>query len=328
MQAIQSWLQRVRPGSKNLSAASSDASFRRYFRTECDEVTYIVMDAPPSHENCAPFIHVSQWLQRHKIAAAYVLEQDLEQGFLLLNDLGSQTMLAALQQSPALVRSHYEEAIALLVDMQLKDKGDPLAVPAYDAALLNREMDLFRDWYVRELCGQPWSDETENHWFALKQRLIAACERQPVGLVHRDYHSRNLMLQDNGSIATIDFQDAVRGPLTYDLISLLRDCYWELSPAEYDSLREQYHQRAVERSVLSQDYDAEHFAYDCRRMAVQRHLKASGIFSRLWLRDGKRGYLADIPRTLAYIKTVCADATEPELQWLGQQLMMWKPLAQ
>lgn len=323
MQAIQSWLQQVLPGAIGLSAASSDASFRRYFRTECDGATYIVMDAPPSHEDCGPFIHVSQWLKEHEIAAAYVLQQDLEQGFLLLNDLGSQTMLEALETGPQENYARYQRAIALLVDMQQKDIETPLAVPDYDSGLLEREMDLFRDWYVQKLRAQRWDDEIEAHWVALKNCLITECLKQPMGLVHRDYHSRNLMVQGDGSIATIDFQDAVRGPRSYDLISLLRDCYWELSQQDYDSLRELYRQRAQEQSVLPPSCSASAFAHDCSRMAVQRHLKASGIFSRLWLRDGKRGYLADIPRTLGYVRAVCAVAEEPELQWLGDQLAVW-----
>ncbi len=320
MQAIQCWLEEVLPGTGALAAASSDASFRRYFRTECDGATYIVMDAPPEHEDCGPFVHVAGWLTGHKIPAPRVIAQDLKQGFLLLDDLGTQTLLQRLDAEPAEEISWYQQAIDLLLDLQTADLQGPLVVPDYDRALLEREVELFPEWYLGRLCGTVWDGEDLARWQALKSDLLGKVLAQPQGVVHRDYHSRNLMVDAQQRLATIDFQDAVRGARSYDLISLLRDSYRRLAPPVYQHLQQYYYEGAQRAGVLSPEIDFATFARQCAVMAMQRHLKVAGIFARLWLRDGKRGYLDDIPLTLDYLAEVCVDAVVAESTWLRQQL--------
>ncbi len=314
------WLRDVLPGADELTAASSDASFRRYFRTESQGATYIVMDAPPAQEDCAPFVQVAGWLAAHAVAAPRVLAQDLDAGFLLLDDLGSETLLQRVQASPDEESAWYRQAIDLLLDMQQADQASPLPVPAYDEALLLREVDLFPDWYVHQLRQQEWSAADRECWQELRAELLNRVLGQPQGLVHRDYHSRNLMVHSHGHLATIDFQDAVRGARSYDLISLLRDSYHRLSPERARELQRYYFDGAHSRSLLPAELGPEEFAGQCAVMAMQRHLKVVGIFARLWLRDGKRAYLNDIPLTLEYLDEVCAVAGVVHTDWLRSQL--------
>lgn len=314
------WLRKVLPGAVNLAAASGDASFRRYFRTESQGATYIVMDAPPAQEDCAPFVRVAGWLAEHAVAAPRVLAQDLEAGFLLLDDLGSKTLLQRLQASPDEESAWYRQAIDVLLQLQQADQAAPLEVPAYDAALLTREVELFPDWYVDQLRGQVWSAADRRCWNELRTDLITRVQQQPQGLVHRDFHSRNLMVHPHGHLATIDFQDAVRGARSYDLISLLRDSYHRLSPALSEELQRYYFDRAQGLGLLPAVLVPEDFARQCAVMAMQRHLKVVGIFARLWLRDGKRNYLDDIPLTLAYLDEVCGLAEVRHADWLRTQL--------
>lgn len=320
MQAIRCWLREVLPGAETLAAASSDASFRRYFRTECDGATYIVMDAPPEHEDCGPFVRVANWLSAHGIAAPRVICENLEQGFLLLDDLGSQTLLQRLQAAPAEELAWYRKAIDLLLELQVADRQHPLEVPGYDSALLEREVELFPEWYVSKLCQREWSATERGEWCDLKADLIGKIPQQPQGLVHRDYHSRNLMVHPQQHLATIDFQDAVRGARSYDLISLLRDSYRRLAPTVYRDLQQYYFAQAQRAGLLPEELEFDAFAQQCAVMAMQRHLKVVGIFSRLWLRDGKRGYLNDIPLTLDYLAEVCMSAKISGAEWLATQL--------
>ncbi len=320
MQAIRCWLREVLPGADALAAASSDASFRRYFRTECDGATYIVMDAPPEHEDCGPFVRVANWLAAQGIAAPRVICENLEQGFLLLDDLGSQTLLQRLEAAPAEEMAWYRKAIDLLLELQIADQQHALEVPGYDSALLEREIELFPEWYVSKLCRREWGADDWSAWRDLKADLIRKILQQPQGLVHRDYHSRNLMVHPQQHLATIDFQDAVRGARSYDLISLLRDSYRRLQPTVYRALQQYYFAQAQRVGVLPVTLEFEAFAQQCAVMAMQRHLKVVGIFSRLWLRDGKRGYLDDIPLTLDYLGEVCMSAQIRGAEWLVTQL--------
>ena len=297
--------------------ASSDASFRRYFRIDSDGTSYVLMDAPPAQEDCRPFVHVARWLAAQRLPAPRVLAEDLEQGFLLLSDLGAHTMLDVLHAATTPAAALYDHAQELLIALQGADQRRTLEVPDYTPALLQREMDLFRDWYLRRHCGLDWGAAEEAAWAALCALLQADIAQHPRVLVHRDYHSRNLMHQGAGRVAMLDFQDAVRGSVCYDLISLLRDCYWQLDEAEYRARVEAYFLQAQSMSILPRTLRLPAFRGHCELMAVQRHLKASGIFARLNLRDGKPGYLADIPRTLGYVRAVCARRPEPELAWLG-----------
>jgi aminoglycoside/choline kinase family phosphotransferase len=221
---LSAWLATQRPGQTfTLKPASSDASFRRYFRaTFADGATAIVMDAPPEHENCEPFVRVSGLLAAAGVHVPRVHAQDLQQGFLLLDDLGSTTYLAGLTEDKA--RALYLDAIDALVLIQQAAGGDSL--PPYDEALLTREMNLFPEWFASRHLGKPFDHDTLTVWKDAQRLLLDAIQAQPRVLVHRDYHCRNLMVsQPNPGV--LDFQDAVYGPLTYDLVSLLKDAYLE-----------------------------------------------------------------------------------------------------
>lgn len=300
-------------------AASSDASFRRYFRIHINEhaaeaengegsafgaASYVIMDAPVEHEDCRPFIKVADELYAMGLQVPRVIEQNLQQGFLLLADLGNTTYLSTLKQaSQQEVDGLYRDALDALVTMQLKGKDQSQKLPAYDSKLLNMEMSLFTDWLVNKHLELTLSNSEIADWQAVTQLLTTAALQQPKTYVHRDYHSRNLMVLAQNNPGILDFQDAVRGPLTYDAVSLLRDCYiaW---PAEQVLEWQRYYflELCQQRLALENEWSAFKKAMDL--MGVQRHLKASGIFCRLFHRDAKDGYLADIPLTLQYITQV------------------------
>lgn len=316
MLLIQKWLESRLPGASRIEAASADASFRRYFRTECGGKTYVIMDAPPEKEDSRPFVRIAQWLESHHLPAPRVLSFDQEQGLMLLDDLGRKTLLDHLTCSEDCLEL-YRRAIDLLIAMQLAGQQAGLEVPLYDDALLSREMDLFRDWYVSQQLGEDFEAADEKIFASIKARLVAAVCSQPMGLVHRDFHSRNLMLDASGRLAMLDFQDAVHGPLSYDLISLLRDSYFKLGATRETDLREYYRVNAISASLLPASTSAEAWQRGCAAMALQRHLKVIGIFSRLWLRDGKRQYLGDIPLTRDYLLELLPFLPEPEANWLS-----------
>ena len=296
------WLDAVLPSpAVRIAPASSDASFRRYFRVWYDDQTRIVMDAPPDKEDCRPFVAIAQAMRGLGLNVPEVLAGDLDQGLLLLTDLGSRQYLAELDERS--VPGLYDDALDALARLQLGgDPGSPL-LPPYDSALLHREMELFRDWFLGRLLGLDLREDEQqvlDHSFAL---LADNALEQPRVWVHRDYHSRNLMLTDPDNPGVLDFQDAVVGAVTYDLVSLLRDCYiaWPRERVEAWALDHRARLRALGLSGLD---DAGQFLRWFDLMGVQRHLKAIGIFARLHLRDGKPGYLRDIPRTLSYVLAV------------------------
>ena len=320
------WLVEVLPMRlAHITPASSDASFRRYFRVWLHNHTRIVMDAPPEQEDCRPFIAIARALRELGLNAPEVLEQELEQGFLLLSDLGSRSYLAEL--NPTTVTDLYGDALTALA--RLQTGGDPASplLPPYDAALLDREMALFRDWFLEQLLGLTLTvaeQQTLDHSF---NGLAANALEQPRTWVHRDYHSRNLMVTTSNNPGVLDFQDAVVGAVTYDLVSLLRDCYiaWPRPQVEAWALGHRARLQALGMTGLE---DAEQFLRWFDLMGVQRHLKAIGIFARLYLRDGKPGYLPDIPRTLGYVLEVAA--RYPELRELRALLLAhgidrWQP---
>ncbi len=312
LEELQRWL-RERCGLNDfeVTPASEDASFRRYFRVRlADGGTRIVMDAPPDREQCGPFLEVAARLEAAGVHAPRVHEQDLERGFLLLEDLGEHSYLDALDE--ASVESLYGNALGALMSMQACI--DPAGLPPYDRALLMEEMELFREWLLEThlsmaLTGAEGDmlDET----FAL---LVENALEQPRVFVHRDYHSRNLMAGVSPEPGVIDFQDAVEGPVTYDLVSLLRDCYVRWPRERVEEWAWGYFRLAVQSGVMREEQE-ERFLRWFDLMGVQRHLKASGIFARLFHRDNKPGYLADIPRTLGYVVEV--GQGYPELQPLA-----------
>lgn len=302
---IEDWLRRGQGWEGvRLAPASSDASFRRYWRAGHDGVSHIVMDAPPEHEDCGPWLKVGAALSAIGLNVPRVLAQDLTRGFVLMGDLGSQSYLAALHA--ASVERLYGDALSALAVLQAAGPGEG-ELPPYDHALLHREMALFRDWYLLKHRGLVLTAADEALLADSFRWLAEAALAQPRVCVHRDYHSRNLMVTPAHNPGILDFQDAVFGPVTYDLASLLKDCYIAWPRARVLDWVRGYHELALQSGILdpeSPQADAARFIRDFDLMGVQRHLKASGIFARLYHRDGKPGYLPDIPRTLDYILEV------------------------
>ena len=297
---LKRWLDSQGYRDYQLTPASEDASFRSYLRLQTAQASLIVMDAPPDREPCDQFIAVADKLRAAGLSAPEIIARNLEQGFLILTDFGSSDYLSQLdRQNEA---SLYDDALAALLRMQLRIDADDL--PPYDAELLLREMDLFHDWFVGRLMGITLDPGQQACWQSVKKALVDNALEQPQVFVHRDYHSRNLMKTANGNPGILDFQDAVKGPITYDLVSLLRDCYIDWPPPRVDQLALAYYQMARVRQLV--EVDSERFLHWFNLMGIQRHLKAIGIFSRLDIRDGKAGYLKDIPRTLEYLRQVSA----------------------
>jgi aminoglycoside/choline kinase family phosphotransferase len=300
-QQLEDWLQTV-AGIHNyeIAPASADASFRRYFRVRFNATSRIVMDAPPQQEDCRPFIHVSALMAGIGLHVPVVLRQDLQQGFLLLTDLGEQMYLPALNADT--VEELYGDALQALLRLQMHGPAD---LPPYDRDLLMTEMELFREWYLQRHLGLQLS-QSENAIIETAFNYLAEqALQQPRVIVHRDYHSRNLMLSTPNP-GILDFQDAVIGPITYDLVSLLRDCYIAWPRSQVMGWVSEYYQQAQSEGLLENVSEAQ-FVHWFDLMGIQRHLKASGIFARLNYRDAKPGYLQDIPRTLGYVLDVGKD---------------------
>jgi len=290
-----------------IQPVSGDASFRRYFRGETDKGNWILVDAPPDKEDSRPFLAVQATMLQCGVQVPQVLAADLHQGFMCLQDFGSDLMWPALEQArlrEELVTAGklYKQAFDELLKIQ---RCPAQALPAYDAALLQREVLLFSDWLCEGILKLELTAEDRRLLAALFELLVQSALAQPSVYVHRDYHSRNLMLLDSG-LGVIDFQDAVHGPFSYDLVSLLKDCYIAWPAASVESWAIDYLARAHDARIVHQLGEAE-FLRSFHLMGVQRHLKAAGIFCRLWLRDGKPGYLQEIPRTLAYISALPVD---------------------
>lgn len=306
MQQLNDWLAVVlEKKSYGIEPASSDASFRRYFRVTIDGETLIAMDAPPPQEDCTPFVHVAEVFGAAGLNVPKIIAQDIPNGFLLLSDLGNTTFLSALQAPNGLevAADLYRDASNALIKMQLASK--PEVFPPYDEALLTREMQLFPDWYVAKHLNVTLTDAQQqlmNKTFAMLNANILA---QPKVYVHRDYHSRNLMVQENShDLGVLDFQDAVYGPITYDLVSLLKDAYISWEEDQILDWAVRYWQSARQAGLpMSEDF-AE-FYRDFEWMGAQRHIKVLGIFARLYHRDGKDGYLKDMPLVMDYLRRVC-----------------------
>ena len=282
----------------SLRPASSDASFRRYFRVDAaDGGSFIVMDAPPPQENVQPFIDVANLFAATSVTVPTILAQDVAQGFLLLTDLGSTTYLSVLNNDTA--HKLYLDAIDALVLLQSQSK--PGVLPDYDRALLHRELMLFPDWYLSKHLGATLTDTQTAELNKVFDILLANNLAQPQVYVHRDYHSRNLMVLERGNPGILDFQDAVYGPLTYDLVSLLRDAYVEWDEEMVLDWAIRYWERA-RRAGLPVNPDIDAFYRDFEFMGLQRHLKVLGIFARLCHRDGKDAYLKDLPLVMAYTR--------------------------
>jgi aminoglycoside/choline kinase family phosphotransferase len=312
---LRHWLEAELGGASfMLAPASADASFRRYFRVTLPDRTLIAMDAPPEHEDCKPFLHVAELFARAGVNVPDVIAQNLDLGFLLLSDLGNTTFLAALNQASA--ADLYRDAMSALVRIQQASRPD--ALPPYDEALLNREMQLFPEWYVGKHLGVRLGEEQQ----AALRQVFSALNRNILGqgrvYVHRDYHSRNLMVCDDNP-GILDFQDAVYGAITYDLVSLLKDAYIHWEEALVIDWAVRYWEMA-RKARLPVPADFSEFYRDFEWMGAQRHLKVLGIFARLYHRDGKDGYLKDLPLVMDYLRRACERYVElrPLLRLLDQ----------
>lgn len=289
------WLENdLRLPVKYCEAASSDASFRRYFRVTLPEQQLIVMDAPPEKENIKQFTKVAELLRFSDVYIPAIYHQNLDEGFLVLEDFGSQSFLDKVNANNA--NELYGSAMASLLTLQVNTDINKTDLPHYDTALLQRELGIFEEWFIHKASGLEIPAEI---WDDACRILLESALEQPVTCVHRDYHSRNLMVLNDNAIGIIDFQDAVIGPVTYDLASLLRDCYIAWPQNQVSIWVSQYYQMLKQAGVIVCDLPQFTRWFDL--MGMQRHLKAIGIFSRLNLRDGKPGYLKDIPRTLNYV---------------------------
>jgi aminoglycoside/choline kinase family phosphotransferase len=310
--ALRAWIGRVLAvPALSIEPASADASFRRYFRITLGREqmlpqggpavrTLIAMDAPPPQEDCRPFVAVARMLAAAGVHSPAIVAEAPGEGFLLLSDLGTQTYLSALTEAtaPAL----YGDACAALIRWQLSSREGTL--PPYDEALLRRELDLFPEWYIAKHLGVTLEPSQRDALGGVFRRILDNNLAQPRAYVHRDYHSRNLMVADPNP-GVLDFQDAVYGPITYDLVSLLRDAYVEWDEALQIDWAARYWQRARAAALpVASDFGA--FWRDFEWMGVQRQLKVLGIFARLSHRDGKDGYLKDMPRVMRYLRSACS----------------------
>ena len=306
--ALVAWLRATLATSAfQIEPASEDASFRRYFRVRTGSRTRIAMDAPPPMEDCRPFVSVLGLLRAAGVNAPALHAADVEQGFLLLDDLGSRCYLDVIDENNA--DFLYADAFEALLDMQCHiGRG---RVPPFDEHRLRGELDLFRRWFLTAHLGIDLDGASSLALDDTFEALIRICEAQPQVFVHRDYHSRNLMyLEDGHNPGVIDFQDAVDGPVTYDLVSLLRDVYVSWPEDRVAGWVDAYHDRAVARRLI--ETGREEFRRWFDLTGVQRHLKIAGIFARLWHRDRKPRYLDDLPLTLAYLAEVSPRHPETE----------------
>lgn len=303
--AIHDWLKSIINPSLCVSTmrpASADASFRRYFRIDGDDgQSYIVMDAPQPAEDVRPFIEIAELFAQINLTVPKVLAQDIAQGLLLLTDLGTQMYFDVLKESEANDTAHklYMDAIDSLVLMQSHSQAEVL--PEYDRAFLLRELMIFPEWYINKHLGVTLDAEQNASLLKVFDALLANIVAQPQVYVHRDYHSRNLMAMEQGNPGILDFQGALYGPITYDLVSLLRDAYLQWDEEKVLDWAIRYWEKA-RRAGLPVTPDFDQFYRDFEFMGLQRHIKILGIFARLAHRDGKEAYLKDIPLVMSYVR--------------------------
>lgn len=302
-QCLKKWLHSALGASvSDVVPASEDASFRRYFRVSANGRRYIVMDAPPEFEDCRPFVAIAKALRACGIRAPEVFAEDLSQGFLLLSDFGDRLLLDALRvASPGPL---YQKAYRELLTLQRCQEVPDYPLPEFDESMQLNEMHLSRDWYLQKLLEIPLPSTDLAQLERYFQHIAEQVMQQPKVFVHRDFHSRNIMCLESGELGIIDFQDAVWGPITYDILSLLRDCYIDWPPKQVERWLADYLREGVAANIIP-DVSFAEFLRWFDYVGIQRNLKCIGIFARLGLRDGKRGFLSDIPRVIHYAKQVC-----------------------
>lgn len=319
-EALEAWAREVLGRDRlNVAVASADASFRRYFRARTEDRSWILADAPPEHENCRQFANVAARLIAAGLNAPRVLAADYRQGFMLLDDLGDRILLDVMNSQNA---DHwFGQALDVLVQMQ--SRADASGLPRYDTSLLQRELMLYPQWYLGKHRGVTLSRAEQQAWETACELLMANALEQPQVFVHRDFMPRNLMLPvaDNSAPGIIDFQDAVMGPVTYDLVSLFRDAFVSWPEERITQWLQDYRKKAEVAGVVLPD--------DLQRaldlMGVQRHIKVIGIFARLAYRDGKEKYLAETPRFFRYLQDVIGNY--PELEGLLKLMMSYEKTA-
>ena len=318
--ALRAWIARTLGADAQIVLISGDASFRRYFRVSLGNMKYIAMDSPPDLIAVTPFIALVQEYQRKEIFSPQVIEKDIEQGFLLLTDLGDTQLLSVLNLDN--VSDYYQRALDLLNPIATITESDGKSLPLYDDAFVERELAIFSDWLIVHHLGLTLAPQTQSMLVDVYQLLVNNVSEQPKVGMHRDYHSRNLMLCDN-KLAVIDFQDAVIGPITYDAVSLLRDCYVRWPDDVVESLMQSHYQQMQEAGLLANEITLKQYRRWFDLMGIQRHLKAAGIFCRLKYRDGKSGYMNDIPLTLQYVRDVAKGYPELEslVLWLDRDVI-------
>ena len=297
LEQLKVWLNDNEVVYQSIEPASAVASFRRYFRISDNTNTFIVMDAPPEKEDCKPFVDIAKVLFKLGLNVPEIIMQDLEQGFLLLGDLGNTVFLSELNNKTA-----DEMYMAAMNSILLMQKENTATLPAYDEKLLRQELNLFPDWYFEKHLKVSVTAEQRETLEQTFKILIKNALEQPQVFVHRDYHSRNLMVNTNNpnSPGIIDFQDAVIGGVTYDLVSLLKDCYINWSREKIETWVKYFQTEAGKLNIIK-PVSSDEFLRWFDLMGLQRHLKVAGIFSRLKYRDGKTGYMKDIPRTMDYV---------------------------
>ena len=322
LQLLTCWVRQF-PGFANTAVApvAGDASFRRYFRVwrtqdgQSDQA-FIVMDAPPEHEDCLPFVNLARQWRTQGVKVPAIVQEDLTQGLLLMEDFGDRLLLGELNTANA--DRLYADALAELLRIQQLPDNPAYPLIEYSDQLLDREMGLFRDWLLQRKLGLHLDSSDLAMLDTTFTLLRDSASAQPKVPVHRDYHSRNLLVQEGDTRpGVIDFQDAVIGPVTYDLVSLLKDCYVQWPQERVENWLESYRQSSLNAGLHSAD--AATFRQWFELMGLQRHLKAAGIFARLALRDGKPDYLNDIPRTVGYLCS--ASARQPALRHFHHWLL-------
>ncbi len=321
MQLIQSFLAACFPGEMiRLEPITGDASFRRYFRFTRASCSYILMDAPTPAEDCGRFVATQQAFAQAGLLVPQIIAQDLQHGLLLLSDLGDTLLFSRLTNDS--VTTFYRQALTQLTQIRSIKSTSAGPLPVFDQAFLLREMQIFIDWFVLQhlkLTLDAKELAMLQHNFLL---LADTALQQPQAGMHRDYHCRNLMLQPDGKLAVIDFQDVVTGPVTYDAVSLLKDCYIKWPAGLVRALSDEFYHHLTAQAELPAEVSAEQFRLWFDWMGLQRHIKVCGIFCRLYHRDGKSGYLPDLPRVFEYILEVTSDY--PQLQeldlWLRKKI--------
>lgn len=318
---LQAWCEAVTGyRQQRLQAVSGDASFRRYFRTSDGQRSLIAVDAPPPQESLQPFMAIAEAYAEQGLAVPTLVAADESRGFMLLSDLGSTLLLSELTEQS--MQHWYGQALTDLQQIMKVLHTPEGSLPAYDESLLRRELALFHDWLVGTHLQLKLNADEQAMWQRVCDQLTNNALEQPQVGVHRDFHARNIMVQPEHKLAYIDFQDAVIGPITYDAVSLLRDCYVRWPQGQVQQLSQAFYRQLQQHQLLHKDVTEQQWQRWFDLMGMQRHSKAAGIFARLYHRDGKSGYLRDIPRTVDYLYSVAESYPEfnDYRRWLAEKV--------